>query len=127
MATLAKLERHEGHLLNWYDIQTLAPLEPRYVSMVDSGNLLAALSSLGTGLTELLHRPVLDGKVFDGLVDTIAILEQTYREEIRSGKHLRAIRRLSQAIEKPPENPTDALRLLRHTAKDPASLATAFR
>ena len=25
METIGKLERHEGHLLNWYDIQTLAP------------------------------------------------------------------------------------------------------
>ena len=40
METIGKLERHEGHLLNWYDIQTLAPLKPRYVSTVDSGNLL---------------------------------------------------------------------------------------
>ncbi len=43
METIGKLERHEGHLLNWYDIQTLAPLKPRYVSTVDSGNLLGAL------------------------------------------------------------------------------------
>ena len=27
METIAKLERHEGHLLNWYDIQTLAAAE----------------------------------------------------------------------------------------------------
>ncbi len=40
METIARLERYEGHLLNWYDIQTLKPLEPRYVSTVDSGNLL---------------------------------------------------------------------------------------
>ena len=39
MATLEKLERYEGHLLNWYDIGSLAPLEPRYVSAVDSGNI----------------------------------------------------------------------------------------
>ncbi len=39
MATLDRLERYEGHLLNWYDTSTLAPLLPRYVSTVDSGNL----------------------------------------------------------------------------------------
>ena len=32
-----------GQLYNWYDIDTLAPLRPRYVSSVDSGNLAAAL------------------------------------------------------------------------------------
>ena len=32
-----------GHLLNWYDTRTLEPLPPRFVSSVDSGNLLASL------------------------------------------------------------------------------------
>ena len=39
--TVESLERHEGHLLNWYDTTSLAPLAPRYVSTVDSGNLAA--------------------------------------------------------------------------------------
>jgi cyclic beta-1,2-glucan synthetase len=37
--TLARLERYRGHFLNWIDTHTLAPLPPRYVSTVDSGNL----------------------------------------------------------------------------------------
>ncbi len=43
IATLDRLERYEGHFLNWYNTQTLDPLTPRYVSTVDSGNLLASL------------------------------------------------------------------------------------
>ena len=46
------LERHEGHLLNWYDTQSLAALPPRYVSTVDSGNLAGALMTLASGLRE---------------------------------------------------------------------------
>ena len=86
MQSIAKLEKFEGHLLNWYDIQTLAPLEPRYVSTVDSGNLLAAFYSLDSGLTELARNPILDGRVFSGLEDTLAILSQTCRREFGSGK-----------------------------------------
>ncbi len=41
--TLDALVKHEGHILNWYDTSTLKPLEPRYVSTVDSGNLAAYL------------------------------------------------------------------------------------
>ena len=38
--TLGKLPRHRGQFsLNWYDTHTLQPIEPRYVSSVDSGNL----------------------------------------------------------------------------------------
>ncbi|MBR2796588.1 MAG: hypothetical protein IKE17_02430 [Clostridia bacterium] len=40
---LERLEKWRGQLYNWYDIDTLAPLRPRYVSSVDSGNLAAAL------------------------------------------------------------------------------------
>ena len=76
MKTIDTLERYEGHLLNWYDIQTLSPLEPRYVSAVDSGNLLGALWSLEQGLDELLRGPVLDGKAFEGLRDTGEIMSR---------------------------------------------------
>ena len=40
---LEGMEKWRGQLYNWYDIDTLVPLQPRYVSSVDSGNLIAAL------------------------------------------------------------------------------------
>ena len=52
LTTMEGLERYEGHLLNWYDTQSLAPLPPRYVSTVDSGNLAGALMTLAEGLRE---------------------------------------------------------------------------
>ena len=51
--TVERLERHEGHLLNWYDTRTLAPLPPAYVSTVDSGNLAGALLTLSVGLRDI--------------------------------------------------------------------------
>ncbi len=53
LSTVEGLERHEGHLLNWYDTRTLAPLLPRYVSTVDSGNLACSLVALAQGLLGL--------------------------------------------------------------------------
>ena len=41
--TILKLERWHGHLYNWYNIKTLEPLRPRFVSTVDSGNFVATL------------------------------------------------------------------------------------
>jgi cyclic beta-1,2-glucan synthetase len=52
LTTIEGLERFEGHLLNWYDTASLAPLPPRYVSTVDSGNLAGALMTLAEGLRE---------------------------------------------------------------------------
>jgi cyclic beta-1,2-glucan synthetase len=53
LTTMEALEQHEGHLLNWYDTRTLAPLTPAYVSTVDSGNLAGALLTLSVGLRDL--------------------------------------------------------------------------
>ena len=52
LATLATLQRHRGHFLNWYDTATLAPLPPAYVSSVDSGNLCGHLLALAGACTE---------------------------------------------------------------------------
>lgn len=51
LTTVEGLERFEGHLLNWYDTRTLAPLQPAYVSTVDSGNLAGALLALSAALS----------------------------------------------------------------------------
>ncbi len=81
METINTLELHQGHLLNWYDIRTLAPLEPRYVSTVDSGNLLGALWALEQGLDELIRSPLLDSKAFAGLADVGEVLQQVVSRE----------------------------------------------
>lgn len=46
------LEKFKGNLLNWYDTETLKPLNPRYVSSVDSGNFLCSLVTLEQGISE---------------------------------------------------------------------------
>ncbi|MDM0090377.1 MULTISPECIES: glucoamylase family protein [unclassified Variovorax] len=43
LASVDRLPKHRGHLYNWYDTQTLAVLQPAYVSSVDSGNLAGHL------------------------------------------------------------------------------------
>ncbi len=46
LGAVDRLERFDGHFLNWYDTRSLAPLLPRYVSTVDSGNLAGHLLAL---------------------------------------------------------------------------------
>lgn len=41
--TIESLVKWNGHLYNWYNIKTKEPLNPRYVSTVDSGNLVGYL------------------------------------------------------------------------------------
>ncbi len=40
LSTVKKLAKWNGHLYNWYRIDSLEPLKPRYVSTVDSGNFV---------------------------------------------------------------------------------------
>ncbi len=74
LTTVEGLERHEGHLLNWYDTATLTPLHPRYVSTVDSGNLAAALMALAQGLVTLAAHPQTRVPLLEGLIDTGRLL-----------------------------------------------------
>ncbi|MDX2154595.1 MAG: glucoamylase family protein [Bryobacteraceae bacterium] len=53
MTSIARLERFQGHLFNWYDTQALEPLWPRYVSTVDSGNFVASMIAFAEGCREL--------------------------------------------------------------------------
>src|SRR5438094_616518 len=76
LETLGRLERFEGHLFNWYDLSTLEPLRPRYVSAVDSGNLLASLWTFETSCNELAARPLLDESALRGIADTLSVLRQ---------------------------------------------------
>ncbi len=127
METVAGLERHEGHLLNWYDIRTLAPLTPRYVSTVDSGNLLGALWALDYGLAALMRAPLLDARAFAGLRDTGEILQQAAEEAKLSDPDARALDELLRACTSPPGRIADALGLLRRTESSLSDLLERAR
>jgi cyclic beta-1,2-glucan synthetase len=75
--TLDKLEHYRGHLYNWYDTRTLEPLNPRYISSVDSGNLAGHLLTLSTGLRLWRTQPAMDiGRWLTGLEDTLQMAEK---------------------------------------------------
>jgi cellobiose phosphorylase len=74
LSSMERLERHRGHFYNWYDTRTLLPLEPLYVSSVDSGNLAGHLLTLEPGLAELADLEILPERVFAGLCDTCGVL-----------------------------------------------------
>lgn len=81
IGTLHKMERFRGHFYNWYDTESLAPLHPKYVSTVDSGNLAGHLLVLKQGLHAIPHQPVLNPKLFDGIYDTYLVLAEVLGEK----------------------------------------------
>jgi cellobiose phosphorylase len=76
LAAMEQLERYRGHFYNWYDTRTLQPLNPLYVSSVDSGNLGGSLLTLQGGLLELKDQPVLPANAIQGLQDTLEVLAE---------------------------------------------------
>ncbi|MGH2647487.1 MAG: cyclic beta 1-2 glucan synthetase, partial [Ginsengibacter sp.] len=71
---LMKLEKYHGHLYNWYDTVSLAPLRPKYISTVDSGNFVGHILILKQALLMLRDEKIIPEKLFDGLLDTLGIL-----------------------------------------------------
>ncbi len=68
LATIDRLKKHRGHLLNWYDTETLEPLGGApFISSVDSGNLLASLMTLHAGTIDRASKPLLSDGLFDGV------------------------------------------------------------
>jgi cyclic beta-1,2-glucan synthetase len=73
---LDRLPGYRGHLFNWYDTRSLEPLEPRYVSTVDSGNLAVSLLTVKEGCRELTTGPVFRVAEWEGLEDGLALLTE---------------------------------------------------
>jgi cyclic beta-1,2-glucan synthetase len=116
VSTIESLERVQGHLLNWYETKTLAPLMPRYISTVDSGNLAAALLSLSFALKRNLRgRPRHPSVLCASVRTTAGLLEEAVEPFRRSRPsvppgvtaliaHLDMLNRAFAAVESEEEN-----------------------
>ncbi|HEY5371312.1 MAG TPA: glucoamylase family protein, partial [Hanamia sp.] len=75
--TMTRMERYRGHFYNWYDTESLTPLQPKYISTVDSGNLAGHLLVLRQGLLAVPHQKIQSTKLVEGLRDTFGVLLDT--------------------------------------------------
>jgi cyclic beta-1,2-glucan synthetase len=78
LGTLGRMELFRGHLLNWYDTRNLRPLEPKYVSSVDSGNLAGHLLALRNCCRELIEKSSLGPQILSGMEDPIWLLREAH-------------------------------------------------
>ena len=115
--TLDAMERHQGHFYNWYSTETAAPLLPRYVSTVDSGNLVGSLLTLKEGLREWATQPAAtqasDAVLRDGLLATLDALAEVFEQPRRDPESTRPTRdaaaALREALAPPPPAEPDAV------------------
>ncbi|MDB4240865.1 cellobiose phosphorylase [Yoonia sp.] len=94
--TLGRMTKYRGHILNWYDTETLDPLEPRYVSTVDSGNLAVSLVTLKQGCLDLSDGPGNGPDNFSNLEVVLDLLCMALREA--SGGDYGALDKTERAI-----------------------------
>ena len=127
LATVTALERSNGHLLNWYDISTLEPLEPRYVSTVDSGNFLASLWALEMGLAEILGEPLIGPRSLSGLDDALRLLRKTLSPAEDNQPRTDLIETLARAFRDPPKRMDEIIRRLRSAMAPAQQLAAQLR
>ncbi len=117
LATMGKLARFRGHFYNWYDTIDLRPLEPTYVSSVDSGNLAGHLIVVGNACREIADSAVGSQDWISGLNDTITLLRDAVHRP--NGK-----RPSSGAVHAPLENAIDTYAAcLQHAAVTPAEVS----
>jgi len=76
LRTMAGLDRCRGHFYNWYGTRELRPLEPRYVSTVDSGNLAGHLLALVESCRQLAE-PLPESRLLSGLRDAVALIRES--------------------------------------------------
>jgi cyclic beta-1,2-glucan synthetase len=77
LEVLKDLPRYKGHFYNWYESRTKQPLEPRYISSVDSGNFAGHLLVVSETCKESLNFPLLAVSRIEGIQDTLKLLKES--------------------------------------------------
>jgi cyclic beta-1,2-glucan synthetase len=100
LETLGKLEKYRGHFYNWYDTRDLHPLDPKYISSVDSGNIAGHLLAVGHACRDLMRKPSLGAITLDGVRDAIELLRRALTETTDARRtHLVTRKHLSNAVD----------------------------
>ena len=103
MESAKGLRRYRGHFLNWYDTETLAPLEPLFVSTVDSGNLVCSLWALKQGCLQALHHPLLRGAARQSLHDHLSLLDELAGQSVPRSREAYSLRKIYAQFDLLPE------------------------
>ena len=96
---MSRLARFRGHFYNWYDTRDLRPLDPQYISSVDSGNLAGHLIALANACSEWAGLPLTDERRLTGVADALQLMQEA-AGELRKARGARAVmwRQLDEAL-----------------------------
>ena len=89
-ASMARLARFRGHFYNWYDTSDLRPLDPTYVSTVDSGNLAGHLIALANTCREWSLRSPSPAQRLGGIADALDLAREA-TDQLRDGRRTQTV------------------------------------
>ncbi len=122
LGTMSRLRRFRGHFFNWYDTRDLRPLEPVYVSTVDSGNLAGHLIAVAQACRERLNRPLFGPDTLEGIRDALQLVLESQEQ---AGRPQRAqtvteahLREAAQAVKDVLDDPPSSLLEWEHRLGD---------
>ena len=115
LESMNALERFRGHFYNWYDTKDCHPLDPKYVSSVDSGNLAGHLIALAHACEEMIDRPLLDRAALAGIEDTALLVRlstlvtaaDARPRTVTCGRLDEAIDAVTAAVQEPPHDASE--------------------
>ena len=87
MLTIDSLPKWNGHLYNWYNIKTKEPLNPKYISTVDSGNFVGYLYTLKMFLEDIKEKTDLKEQVEENIIKINNIIDNTDFSELYDKEH----------------------------------------
>jgi cellobiose phosphorylase len=91
LTSVESLSKYKGHLYNWYDTLTKAPLFPKYVSTVDSGNLVCYMWVTSEALYQYINGPLINEKSIAGMKDLIELAYEESKAASRDENSYKAI------------------------------------
>ena len=104
LKTLGRIEKVRGHVLNWYDIRTLQPMDPQFVSSVDSGNFAASMIVLKQHALEAPRSKLISSAALEGLRTHVLRLRGELTVHARTHSIMRAVDGLIRQLD---VDPTD--------------------
>ena len=87
---MSSLARFRGHFYNWYDTGDLRPLDPRYVSAVDSGNLAGHLIALANACREWTVLAPTAARRLSGIADALDLAREA-TDRLRDGRRTQTV------------------------------------
>jgi cyclic beta-1,2-glucan synthetase len=90
LSTMSRMGRFRGHFYNWYDTRDLRPLDPQYISSVDSGNLAAHLIALANACREWRGLSLTNARRLKGIEDAVSLAQQE-ADRLRDGRRTQVV------------------------------------